>query len=259
MILSLSAALIALVDPVAAPPPPDEIVVTGNRNPKPVRAPLGSRIGRAVEADPRGFLSQIASDTGPAGLTPGSGMDPFAGATRKRLVKSCRSDDPRLTPMALCGLVAIRRLVIAGDRVAAAAAVRRFDERPNVTAVDRLAAWRLDYQSAEQAGDAPARRNALEAMLRTGAMPVQDQLAARRTLVAGALRRGDDRAAIAELEQVARLAPSDVRSRANLAALYARGGMHDRARVYMAEAVALAAAEGQEVPEAWQSYLRNRR
>lgn len=253
--------LLMLAQSAAAspPPPPADIIVTGTRVRVPDKSPLGSRIGRANETDPRGFVPQIRSDTGVAGLGPTSGMDPFAGGTRKITTRSCKSSEARLSLAALCDLAAIQKKMAQGDRAGATGAIYRLVERPDVTAVDRFFAHRFQYQIAETAGDAQGRRDAIGAMLETGAMAPPDALAARRTLVAMALARGDDHAAIAELEQVTRIAPDDARSHANLAALYARAGLHEDARRHMSDAVKLSAAAGQAVPQAWRDYLVARR
>lgn len=242
------------------PPPQDEIVVTGTRQNKDAeQAPLGSRITRAKEPDPRGFVSQIASDTGPAGMVPGSGMDPFAGGTRNVTVKTCKASDTRLSLAARCDLAAIQRKMKAGDQAGALAAIHRLSERADVTALDRFFARRFQYQIAEGANDQAGRREAIEAMLETGVMARADQRAARRTLVAMALRRGDDKAAIAELERLVLAVPDDSASQANLAALYARYGRHDDARAHMALAVAAVRARAGDVPQGWTDYLAERR
>lgn len=244
--------------PVAAPvpDPADPIVVTGKQRKKPqVKPPLGSRIGRPAEPDPRGFVSQIATDSGVAGLVPGSGMDPFSGGTRKVTRKTCKADNPQLSAAALCDLAAIGRKIANGDKAGALAAIHRLCERADVTALDCLAARRFQYAMAQAAGDAGARRDAIEAMLETRALPAADQAAARRALVTMAVARGDDREAMAQLERITRDAPGDVSSQANLGALYARHGMHDRARARIADAVRFAAAAGRPVPQAWRDYL----
>lgn len=259
MILSTGFALLALqpAEAAAPPPPTDEIVVTGTRaaGEETQRAPLGSRIGRRKEVDPRGFVSQIASDTGVAGLSPTSGLDPFTGGARKITVKSCKADDARLSLAALCDLAAIQRKIEEGDDAGALVAIHRLGERGDVTPLDRFFAHRFHYQIAQAARDDTGRRDAIEAMLETGAMARPDELAARRTLAAMALARGDDDAAIVELERVTAIAPADVRSHANLGALYARNGMPGKARERMADAVKLTAAAGQPVPDAWRDYL----
>lgn len=236
----------------------EDIVVTGTRKAE-RRAPLGSRITRPKEVDPRGFVPQIASETGVAGLTPGSGMDPFTGGTRKISIKSCRASDERVSQGALCGLAAIQRRIAAGDHAGAIAAVDRFLQRRDLSRLDRFYAHRFAYGSALAVSDAAARARALEAMVATGLLQGADMLAARRTLVAMALSRGDEHGAVAELERVVALDAADARSRANFAALYVRQGLHNRARPHMAEAVKLATRAGEPVPEAWRAYLAERR
>lgn len=253
--------LLMLAQSAAAtpPPPPADIIVTGTRARVPDKAPLGSRIARPAEADPRGFVSQIASDTGVAGLDPGSGMDPFAGGTRRITVKSCRSSDKALSPAAMCALAAISRRLEGGDLAGARAAVGRFVERADIGPADRYAAWQFAYRAAAEAADERGRADALTAMLASEAMPTKDALAARRMLATLALRRGDEVAALAQYGEVARLVRGDTRSRANLAALHARSGRHGEARVWMAEAVRLAVEAGQAVPREWHEYLERPR
>lgn len=69
--------------PTTLPRPSDEavpIVVIGDR---PELVVVGSNIPRHLAEDPGATGGQIATNTGVAGLVPQSGMDPFAGGTRR--------------------------------------------------------------------------------------------------------------------------------------------------------------------------------
>lgn len=238
--------------PAAEAAPPD-IVVTGTR--APTRAPVGSRIDRAVEVDPRGFVSQVRTESHVMGMTPTSGMDPFAGATRRVEVKACKSSEPRLSKAALCDLAAIQRRIAAAEPDAAFAAIERFLERGDATPVDRFVARRYQYELAAGLGDTERREEALRGMTDTGELGGNDLSAARRSLAAMALARGDEATAIKELERVTGMEPTDGRSHANLAALYSRSGRMPEARSRMALAVASVRAQGQAVPQGWLDFL----
>ena len=234
--------------------PPDEIVVTGTREAEEKTQPLGSRIAREKQAD--GFVSQIRSETGVAGFTPGSGMDPFAGGTRKLLVKSCKSEGANLSRPAACALAAVQRSMAERDFAAARAGLDRFFAVAQLTDEDRYVASRFAFSLAEAEGDPRDRQRALEIMLSTATMPEAERAPALRTLAALALKLGDDEAAIAALNLVTVLEPFDPRSQANLAALYERKGRSKEARERMATAVALVQRSGAAVPKAWSDYLQ---
>ena len=69
-----------------------------------------------------------------------------------------------------------------------------------------------------------------------------------------ALTSGRDEIAIARFEQLAE-AGADARSLANLAALYARAGRMDQARLRMSQAVAQVRQQGQTPAEEWTTFL----
>lgn len=242
----------------AAPSPADPIVVTGTPVEKERRPVLGSRVPREREADPRGFVPQIASDTGFAGLTPGSGMDPFAGGENKVKVKSCKGSDRRMTAVALCVLALAQKRIVEGDLTAARSAIDRVLGNPNSSPADKFFAHRFSFQIASLENDDRDRSDALLGMLETGLLSAEDRVLARKTLASMALARGDQAAAIAQLERLVAEAPGEARAQANLAVLYAKSGLHDRARPHLQEAARLTAASGQSVPKSWIDYLAGR-
>ena len=241
--------------PQPADPPEETITVTGQREEK--QRPLtGSRLKPAPPlVDFRGTVSQIASDTGVAGFTPQSGMDPFAGGTRTVTFKTCKSSDARISRSAMCELAAAQAALSKNLYPAAIAAIDRVLSSPDSTPVDRFYAHRFGYQIASAEGDRLGRVEALRGMLASGLLPPDERLSARKSLVAIALASGDDRQAIAELELLTSEAPSEAQSQANLAALYDRSGFQGKARTRMESAVNIMRARKQDVPGAWLSYL----
>lgn len=237
--------------------PEPEITVTGKQAEE--RTVSGSRVPRKVEPDPRGFVSQIASDTGVAGLVPQSGMDPFAGGTRKITAKNCKSSDSRMTIVALCDLALAQKGILEGDIGSARAAIDRVLSHSKSGAADRFFAHRFSFQIATIENDAQDRSDALKGMLESGLLSQGDRVLARKTLASIAIARGDDPAAISELEQLVAEAPNEANAQANLGALYARAGLHDRARARIKTAVRLTAATGRSVPKSWSDYLKGPR
>lgn len=242
----------------AAHPETDPIVVTGTGEEEERRAVLGSRVPREIEADPRGSVAQIASDTGVAGLTPGSGMDPFAGGTKKITLKSCKGSDPRMTMVALCDLALAQKRILEGDLGAARGAIDRVLSHPNSAPADKFFAHRFSFQVASIENDPQDRSDALNGMLETGLLSPEGRVQARKTLASMALARGDEATAISHLERLLAEAPNEARAQANLGVLYANAGLHDRARRHVEEAVRLTAATGQSVPKSWTDYLAKR-
>ncbi len=239
------------VEPV---PAETDIVVTGKKVEK--REILGSRVPRKVEPDPRGFVSQIASNTGVAGLTPGSGMDPFTGATRTVTVTNCKASDPRIALAAACDLALAQKLIQAGDLGAARGAIFRALENPKSGPADKFFAHRFSYQIAMIENDSQDRTDALNGMLETGLLSPPDRVLARKTLASLAMARGDGAAAISELERVVAEAPNEATGQANLGVLYAQAGLHARARTHIEIAVRLTSAAAETVPQSWIDYLK---
>ncbi len=131
---------------VQAEAPQSEIVVRGKK--VAWRAVLGSRLPRVIEPDPRGFVSQVASETGVAGLTPQSGMDPFAGGTRKVTVKTCKGSDSRMTLVALCDLALAQKGILDRDFGLARGAIDRVLTDPKSGQADKFFAHRFAFQIA---------------------------------------------------------------------------------------------------------------
>jgi hypothetical protein len=237
--------------PTSAPPSPtDEITVVGAR---PERAetsvPLGSRIAR----EPLPTFSAVAS-TNVAGLTPGSGMDPFAGGTRFVSETICRSDNPRLSAEAACRLLPIQRLVAAGNYEEALSALDRFATIGTATDEERYVAAALRYRIAAARAEPLDREEALRAMLATAAMPADSRPSALRTLVALALGRGDSGAASGLLVELLTLVPDDTRSLVNLAAIRADAGSSTEAAALVRRAIEVARSRGEPVPAEWLSF-----
>ncbi|HZF95282.1 MAG TPA: hypothetical protein VEZ20_10485 [Allosphingosinicella sp.] len=233
--------------PVAADP---DIEVTGARPDRPDVPPAtGSRIAR----EPLLTFGTIAS-TGVAGLTPGSGMDPFAGGTRMVSETLCRSDNARLSSGAACRLFPIQQRMTAGDLEGARNALDRFESDATASDEEKYVAAALRYQIAAAAGVPLDREDALRAMLATAAMPAAARAPALRTLVSLALRRGDRAAAAGSLAELLALVPEDTRSLVNLAALRAEAGERAEAAALIGRAIEILRARGEPVPAEWLSF-----
>lgn len=261
--------LTAATPPQSAVSPDVELVVTGQR-PDPrediaeepyettPRVMLGSRIPRKPGG--RRVFNTVATESGLAGLMPGVGtnFDATGGAAptfRKRHVKSCKVKGEPVDEVTACALLDARKKMNAGDFAAATAILTPL--LASTRGPESHHAAHLAYQLAERSGDEAGRERALERLLRSGRIADPDQAAARKTLVAMALRRGDEASAIARLGELVADSPDDARSQANLAALYAKRGLHDQARVHMAAAVSAAERSGVTPQPAWITYLRS--
>lgn len=253
MILPL---LLQVAQPTALPvPSPDGpvIVVTGDRT---VSQPLGSRIARSQGEDPGANGGQIASRTSMAGLTPQSGMDPFAGGTKRITKRTCRSDVAGMSQHALCALGSAGAALARGDRLAARADVQQVLDDPASTDSDRFFAYRLAWQIAEGSGDDVARTDALRGLVETGLLAPSEQVPALKSLAAAALASGDRATAIARLESLLALVPDQAIARGNLGVLYQQDGRIEEARALMVVAVQTLVAHGEEVPEGWAQFAR---
>jgi len=182
-------------------------------------------------------------------------MDPFAGGTRKVIVKSCKSSDARITIAALCDLALAQKRILEGNLTSARSAIDRVLINPKSAQADKFFAHRFAFQIAVKENDLEGRREALEGMLGSGLLSAQDRASARKTLASMALARGDKTTAISELERLLTETPNDAKAQGNLGALYANARSHDRARPHIEKAVQLTAALGQVVPRSWTDYL----
>ena len=91
-------------------------------------------------------------------------------------------------------------------------------------------------------------------MVASGRMEEAQRREALRALAGMALNSGREATAVERLEQLAE-AGADARSLANLAALHARAGRMDQARLRMSQAVAQVRQQGQTPAEEWTAFL----
>lgn len=220
------------------------------------RVMLGSRIARKPGG--RRVFNTVATESGLAGLLAGNqqNFDATGGsapAFSKRHVKTCKAQKGELDEVAACALLGARRKMDAGEYTAASALLTPLLQSER--GWERYHAGHLAYLLAERSADEAGRERALTAMLQSGKMAAADRAAAMKTLVAMALRRGDEAAAITRLESLVHAAPEDARSLANLAALHAGRGDHERARPLMLSAVAVIRSKGGNPPPSWTDYL----
>lgn len=270
--LLLSAALAVQPAPPAPAEEPDSppIVVTGERDPRnPLggieqpyseteRVPLGSRIARRVERRP---FQSVASESGLAGMVGNSGDGNWDGTggsghgVRMRRVTECVAERREVSEAVACMLHRVKTGIEMGDHAAAAAALAPLLERSTLSAWERYYVGYYAFELGEAMQDDVRRGAALSLMLASSEMPETERPQALRALASIALRGGDDQTAIVRLEALAESVPGDARTRANLAALYARNGRDDRARMRMAEAVAIVRRSGGTPPAEWTAFL----
>ena len=208
---------------------------------------LGSRIARKPLFDSLNY----ASSTSLSG-TLGSGITPFpqGGFSRNITISKCTSDSKSVREETACLLANADRLFEEGDLETASDTVRFVAANGEFTADERLEGAKRLYRFGEVSGTDAMREEALLRMLATGAIARTEQPSLLRSLVAMALKRDDDLAAINRLEAVVKLEPADVQSLANLAALKQRNGQAGAAAL-MAQAVSILEREGKPVPESW--------
>lgn len=217
---------------------------------------VGSRIPRKAN-----FINgSVATSTGTRGLTPGSGMDQASGKFRIRRTETCISDNPAISKRDACLLVEAHDALAAGDEGLAKDLLLSLASDEDGLPETRLAAAEILYSVADgvetgfiNTPEDPGREQALLLMLESGAMPLHDDLRARRALVAMALSDGRKDLAQKRLAEIVERDPNDARSMANLAILQEPADPV-RARSTMASAIAAAERNGTPVPEGWRSF-----
>lgn len=270
--LALPLTAAALQSPPSSAQTSEPIIVTGARTDeheaqrkveKPYsitpRVVTGSRIPHTTG---RRLFNTVASDTGLAGLIAdkNNNFDAAGGSVprqRDRRIIECRADREEVSEETACALFDIAKALDDGDHVTAAAKLDELKEDRSLHSFDRYYVAFYQYKVAEARADERGREDALKAMLASGRMPWEERLTAQRTLVAMALKRGDNSGAIAALEKLTEAQPDDARSQANLAALYDRSGFKEKARQRMTVAVAVAGQSGAAVPRDWIDYLQS--
>lgn len=255
------ATIAAAQQPSAAsvPPPPapdrrgEDIVVVAAPDPD---APdlanqrktiiVGSRIPRhSTQNNPL-----LATRTSLNGFTPGSGMDPYKDQ-RTIFWKSCRADGAVLRKPVACALAGVQKLIAAGKIAQASTAAARTAALPDLTGEERFAIGQYQYRLADMTNDGERRHAALETIVATDLLPVDEQASAVRTLASAAWHRNDQPEALERFQQAARLDPGDANSRVNAAAMLQSLGRRDEARQHLRAAIAIVAAKGQPVPQSW--------
>lgn len=228
------------------------VVIVGEEGGSERRVLVGSRLARK----PRYSGLSVATSTGLMGLTPGSGMDGAGGnITHKIRSKSCSSDDERMSRAAACFLAGALDAEAKGDLYFAFGALNAMALSPDFADFERLAAARHFYRVAEATGNREARYAGLALMAAMEALPPEEEGSIRRTMIAMALQDGDRERARNMLGTLARRHLAGPRSLANYAILLGEAG-DGRAVPVMEQAIAAAAAAGDEVPEGWHDFVR---
>ena len=230
------------------------IIVEGNTNNPEVRAQTGSRIpGEPLYRD-----INVATSTGIAGLTPGSGISPFHGANpvNKRITSTCVSDNDAVGERASCLLIQGREAVAEDDIVAATDIYRFLVSSDEFGREERLAGGTELYNLAGSIGDATLREEALIRLLESDALEESQRRPAMRTLIDMAIARDDKPLAIARLRHFASTGEVLPEIYANLAIL-SRDVGEPGARDYMERAVAQQRALNRPVEQGWLDFVRD--
>ena len=208
---------------------------------------------------PQRPFRSIATESGVAGVLQGadSHWDGTGGSSlnmRMRRITECVPEHDQVREEIACILFRVRKSLEVSDFAAAAERLAPLLERRHVYSWERYYIGFYAYRLAEATGDLAARETALQLMLASGRMEEAQRRDALRALAGMALTSGRDEIAIARFEQLAE-AGADARSLANLAALYARAGRMDQARLRMSQAVAQVRQQGQTPAEEWTTFL----
>ena len=241
---------IAADDPFVVPE--NFVVIIGEDDGDKRRVLVGSRLPRK----PRYSGLSVATNTGLFGLTPGSGFDGAGGnTTRKIRIKSCSSDDVRISRQAACFLAGALEAEAAGDLHFAFGALNAMASTEDFSDFERLAAAQHFYRIAESTGNRAARFAGLALMLEMNALPREEEGPIRRTMIALALQDGDRELASELLAALSERDLADPRSLANHAVLLREAGDAGAARK-MEDAIAAARAAGQDVPQGWLDFVQ---
>ena len=179
-------------------------------------------------------------------------MDPFAGATRKRVTHECRSDNPAISQAAACILAAADKAAVAGD---AASLLRSMLSDSSSSADEKLAAAERLYLLAGRGNDDDLRAEALEMLAQNPRLSAAKRAEAWRALAGAAFAAQAVPAAIARLEKALALDPDHAQSWANLAQLRRQEGTGDW-RGAMQRAIAVREAAGEPVEAGWRDFVR---
>lgn len=235
--------------PASQVPTDPPIIVTAKAIEDQTEAILGSRIAKRRTVQYTG----VATNTGTPGLTPGSGMDPSVGLRMIR-IRKCTSDDPGVGREAACVMIEADAAVAKGDMVAARGMLAFLTLTDSFTRYERLAGAQRQYKLATDDGNAASRETALEQMIDTGAMPLAEELKARRTLVSMAFGDGRRELARERLAQLDAAGHLDGRQLANLAIL-SREQDVGAAEAIMRRAIAAEETAGRPVADSWLGFV----
>ena len=239
-------------------PPPEElaqqvpIIVEGSREVPQSRVQTGSRI----RGENRRRETGISTNTGIAGLSPGSGMEPLhpSNPVRKRITTTCVSDNSDVGERASCLLLQAQEDVAAGDTSTAADIYRFLVSSEEFTQEERFFGGIQLHNLAEEIGDEGMREEAIIRLLASGTLPEERAPSARRNLAQMAMARGDMTLAIERLEEHVSISNDDAVSFANLAILRRDAGRKDAATP-MQRAIELTEARGENVPQSWRDFV----
>ncbi|MEP3420887.1 MAG: peptidylprolyl isomerase [Erythrobacter sp.] len=230
------------------------IIVEGSTSDPEIRAQTGSRIpGEPLYRD-----INVATSTGIAGLTPGSGISPFHGANpvHKRITSTCVSDNDAVGERASCLLIQGRDAVAEDDIVAATDIYRFLASNDEFGPEERLAGGTELYNLAGAIGDAALREEALIRLMESGALEEAQERGAMRTLIDMAIARNANALAIARLQEFVSTGEVRPEDFANLAILTRDAGQSG-AKDAMQRAIDLQRDLDQPVDQGWLDFVRD--
>ena len=226
------------------------IIVEGTRD-EPARR---SQTGTRIPGEPMFKDLTVATSTGVAGLTPGSGMTPYGDRVIKRITKTCVSDTKGVGERASCLLLKADTARSQNDISAAIDIYRYLVSSNEFGAAERLAGGTELYNLAQSTGGEALREEALIRLVDSEVLSEAQKAGARRTLVDIALKRDDKPLALKRLEQLVADENADPQSLANLAILRNEQGVLG-ASTMMGRAIAVTEAAGGEVPQSWHDFV----
>lgn len=228
------------------------IVVERDRDQEAARPLLGSRIPR----EQRVSDTNIATSTGIAGLTPGSGYQAFGGLNRvsKKITSTCVSDHADIGVRAACLLLEGQSAMEAADFIGAADIFRYLLGSGEFDPAERLEGGRRLMAIATATEDVALREEALIRLLQSDLLDAAQRGGVRRNLVDLALRRDATDLAFMRLEEHVAIVPDDALALANLAVLRRNHG-REGAETAMQQAIAVREAAGGTVPQGWRDLV----
>ncbi len=229
------------------------IIVEGSTEAREVRAQTGSRIpGEPLYRD-----LNVATSTGIAGLTPGSGMQPFSGANAvtKRITTTCVSDNDAVGERASCLLLEAQEARAENDLAGAIDIYRFLVSSQQFGREERLTGGTELYNLAGEIGDTVLREEALIRLVDGDVLNEIRRRPAMLTLSDMARARGDNDLALKRLNDYRATGVTGPDIYSNIAILMRTTG-RPGAEDMMQQAIDTAPDWDMPVPQGWLDFVR---